>query len=58
MSCALEPESLDELVGQALDDAGIEPSAGGAGLDVVRREKDGTTWVFALNHGGEERRWR
>lgn len=56
VSCALEPESMDEFVGQVLDDAGIEPSGGGAGLDVVRREKDGATWVFALNHGDEERR--
>ncbi|MEU4449466.1 beta-galactosidase [Actinosynnema sp. NPDC050801] len=56
VSCALEPESLDEFVGQVLDDAGVEPSGGGAGLDVVRREKDGTTWVFALNHGEQERR--
>ncbi|MCE6996161.1 beta-galactosidase [Saccharothrix sp. S26] len=56
VSCALEPESLDEFVGQVLDDAGIEPSGPGAGLDVVRREKEGVTWVFALNHGDEERR--
>ncbi|MFI5916812.1 beta-galactosidase [Dactylosporangium sp. NPDC051541] len=55
VSCALEPASLDEFVGQVLDDAGIEPSGGGAGLDVVRREKDRTVWVFALNHGDEDR---
>ncbi|GLL08227.1 beta-galactosidase [Dactylosporangium matsuzakiense] len=56
VSCALAPESLDALVGKVLDDVDIEPSGGGAGLDVVRREKDGTTWVFALNHGAGERR--
>jgi beta-galactosidase len=56
VSCALEPESLDEFVGHVLADAGIEPSGPGAGLDVVRRAKNGTTWAFVLNHGDDERR--
>ncbi|MBB5803552.1 beta-galactosidase GanA [Saccharothrix ecbatanensis] len=35
--------------------ASLREPGGGAGPDVVRREKDGTTWVFALNHGDEAR---
>ncbi|MFJ6671131.1 Beta-galactosidase C-terminal domain [Actinosynnema sp. NPDC091369] len=56
VSRALDPESLDEFVGRLLDDARVESSGGGAGLDVVHRAKDGTTRVFALNHGDEKRR--
>jgi beta-galactosidase len=54
VSCALEPESLDEFVGQVLHDAGIPSSGGGAGPEMVRRGKDGISWVFVLNHGEQE----
>jgi len=52
----LEPAGLDWLVGLIFMEAGVVPTAQNlpAGIEALRRTKDGTTWLFLLNHTGEK----
>ncbi|MEV8214157.1 beta-galactosidase [Leifsonia sp. NPDC077715] len=52
----LDQLDLDDLVREALDGAGVAPlAAGAAELDVTRRVgADGTSFLFAINHGDHE----
>ncbi|MET0304251.1 MAG: beta-galactosidase, partial [Microbacteriaceae bacterium] len=47
-------EGLDRLVDAVVADAGIAPAVPvAAGLEAVRRERDGTSWLFLINHADE-----
>lgn len=56
VATALDQADLDGLLRDALAGAGVEPLAGGgADLDLTRRRgADGSSFVFAINHGERE----
>jgi beta-galactosidase len=50
LSTLLDDQHLDALLGAVLDAAGVEPVVDGpAGVDRVRRRRDGRSWLFLLN---------
>ncbi|ONI75681.1 beta-galactosidase [Kribbella sp. ALI-6-A] len=51
VSTQLEDEAYRALLDQALRGAGIELPVLPAGVELVRRHAEGTTWTFLLNHG-------
>jgi beta-galactosidase len=54
VSTQLEDDAYRALLEQALRGAGIELPDLPAGVELVRREADGTTWTFLINHGDAE----
>lgn len=47
----LTDESLDQLIGDFVEVAGIPPIAAASdGMEVVRRVTEGASWLFAINH--------
>lgn len=50
----LEPPGLDWLIGLVCAQAGVSPVIGDvpAGVEALRRSKDGQAWLFLLNHTG------
>jgi beta-galactosidase len=51
----LDPAAMDALVGKLVQATGVAPPlAAPAGVEAVRREGDGRSFLFLLNHGGEE----
>ncbi len=55
VSTRLDEHAQDRIVGEALAAAGAGPVLPGLppGVEVVRREGGGRSWLFALNHTGE-----
>ncbi|WP_432947114.1 beta-galactosidase [Kribbella sp. CA-253562] len=51
VSTQLADEAYRALLDQAMRGAGIELPVLPAGVELVRRHADGTTWTFLLNHG-------
>ncbi|GAB3836035.1 beta-galactosidase [Kribbella italica] len=54
VSTQLDDEAYRTLLEQAMRAAGIELPGLPAGVELVRREANGTTWDFLLNHGDAE----
>jgi beta-galactosidase len=54
LSTQLEDDAYRALLEQAMRGAGIELPDLPAGVELVRRQADGTTWTFLLNHGDAE----
>ena len=56
LSTELEPAGLDWLLGLLCAEAGIKPVVENlpAGVEALRRSKDGKSWLFLLNHAGQE----
>jgi beta-galactosidase len=52
---SLEPAALGRFVTDLIDEAGVRPAARvPAGVEVVRREGDGTSYLFVLNHTDDD----
>jgi beta-galactosidase len=47
------PDGTAAVIGRALADAGVSSSGAPAGVEVVRRGREGTTYAFVLNHLAE-----
>ncbi|ADB30925.1 Beta-galactosidase [Kribbella flavida DSM 17836] len=54
VSTQLEDDAYRAVLEQAMRGAGIELPELPAGVELVRRRADGTTWSFLINHGDEE----
>ncbi|MFL6101185.1 MAG: beta-galactosidase [Actinomycetales bacterium] len=55
VATSLEPASLRRLVGDVVDAAGVSPIARvPAGVEVVRRQGDGRSFLFVLNHTADD----
>jgi beta-galactosidase len=54
VSTQLEDDAYRALLEQAMRGAGVELPDLPAGVELVRRETDGTTWTFLINHGDAE----
>jgi beta-galactosidase len=51
----LDARGMDELVGKLLHESGIAPRfSAPAGVEVVRREGNGHSFLFLLNHGAQQ----
>jgi beta-galactosidase len=46
------PEYMERLLLRACAEAGLAPPPGPPGVELVRRERDGAAFTFALNHAG------
>ena len=57
MGTHLDPGGLTEVLGRAMGEAHVAPVLGlttwPAGLDAVRRQGAGGSYLFATNHGNE-----
>lgn len=55
VATSLEPQGMTKMLSVLCDDAGVEPITRNlpADVEVVRRQREGTTWTFFLNHGKE-----
>ncbi|GAA1525714.1 beta-galactosidase [Kribbella lupini] len=54
VSTQLEDDAYRALLEQAMRGAGIELPDLPDGVELVRRQADGTTWTFLINHGDAE----
>jgi beta-galactosidase len=54
VSTQLEDEAYRDLVAEVVRGAGVEPPELPAGVELVRRRADETTWSFLINHGDAE----
>jgi beta-galactosidase len=50
VSTELSGEAYDDLLAEVLADAGIAAGELPAGVELVRREAGGASWLFAINH--------
>jgi beta-galactosidase len=53
VSTELSTGGYEDLLGEVLAGAGITPGGLPPGVELVRRESGGASWLFALNHTGE-----
>lgn len=58
LATSLEQHGMTKLLSVLCDDASVDPITANlpAGVEVVRRQREDTTWTFFLNHGEEPTR--
>ena len=56
VSTSLGTEGISRLVGEVAAAAGVGPVVADlpAGVEVVKRSKGGTSWLFVINHGADD----